>query len=271
MNLDLSFQFDISLRPHVNMPEPLKESISNYMENEGTETVAAGIRDIISKYCLDNGLPDVIHDSTIKKDVKKGVLELDPNQDKESQISDFFTSLGKKKSVEMKKNLSNRGLVDNLKIEIDTLTESINPDSSDEDKSICAFKILDLKLKFEAARYDSDLSETTNNILFKIEEFRRIHPNDSSVDIDRVQREFSRVTNVVNQTTSELKRLNTLDEKDFKDLDYESRGKYLLHVKSELEKAEGFLAEELGSIKKKLVGILTKKLGLGDHISTVLS
>lgn len=263
--MDLSFSFDINFKPSKTMPKDLQETLSNYMENEGTEGIAKEVRNLISKYCIDNNLPDYVKNSP----GKKVVLKLDPEKDKESQIDEFFSQLGKKRSMEMKKSLSNDG-VEDLKEEINALTESINPDSTDEEKSMCAFKILDLKLKFEAARYESSLQTTTEEVVGKIEEFKRLRPNDTSVDVLAVEKEFSRISNVTKQTTSELRRLNSLDEKDFKDLDYESRGKYLQHVKSELDKAEGFLEEELNSIRKKLVIVLTKKLGLGEHMSYVL-
>lgn len=263
MNLD--FSFEIAFKVNDTMPKDLQDILSDYISSTGTEYVSKGLRQIISKYCIDNNLPD----PNIGRPSHKAVLKIDPEKDTESQIDEFFSQLGKKRSMEMKKSLSNDG-VDDLKAEINNLTESINPDSTDEEKSMCAFKILDLKLKFEAARYESSLQTTAEEVVGKIEEFKRLRPNDTSVDVLAIEKEFSRITNVTKQTTSELRRLNSLDERDFKDLDYESRGKYLQHVKSELDKAEGFLGEELNSIRKKLVMVLTEKLGLGDHMSYVL-
>lgn len=274
----LDYEIILGAKINEEMPEDLKEIITGHIENVVGPQAREELRAKVIQYCKDNGLEvqniesrEYRQDSGIIKVDENGVAD-DPIAD--NALSSFFKKLGQKRGIKVEnKSKVNSEDIAELQQGIKEITDSLNPDSSDEEKSRAAFKILDLKIKSLKLEYKNSYSRLDDELSYKMKALTARTSNESDLIkeiVAKVDKEFKRTLILVEQASESLDKLGSLDEEEFMKQDFEARGNYLKYMKSEIDKSSTFLKEELAAVKAKLINTLSNKLNLGEHINIVL-
>ena len=69
----------------------------------------------------------------------------------------------------------------------------------------------------------------------------------------------------------DLRKLQVMDEDEYKKLDLKDQKEYLIEIKNQFNKIVDFAENEIKMIKSKLLQNVTKNLDFGDHLSIALS
>ena len=248
------------------------------MDNEIAPMVKDFARKIVEDYAKEQGWEIERKESTIKKselEIDQDGNLLEGSQEDLNTVAGFFKNIGKKRGMNFQDDRDSRieKITKNKDIqqEIKNLTNNLTPDSSDDEKSRAAYTILTLKLKLTGEDFGSDIKNLIKSCEKDLDRLDvKTKGTPAHKTVTSVKEQFQRTLNLTEKSLGDIKRLNTLSEDEFMAQDYESRGKYLTHVKKELDSTLNFLKEEQESIKRKLLNVLANQIDLGDHIGTVL-
>ena len=271
----LDYEIILGAKINENMPEELRKIITGHIENVVGPETREVLRAKVIEYCEANDLEVTSTDST---ETNSGIIKVDENGVADDAIADtalssLFKKLGEKRGIKVEKNYSKPSNFSDLQEGIKELTNSLNPNSSDEDKSRAAFKILELKIKSLKVDYgysSNSLKKEIDTKLAMLNSKVKGESKETQKLAENVNKEFQRSLAIVEQASASLDRLGSINEEEFMAQDYDSRGKYLKYMTTEITKSQEFLKEELQSIKMRLINTLSYKLGLGDHIGIVL-
>ena len=95
--------------------------------------------------------------------------------------------------------------------------------------------------------------------------------NRKKVLLEEVTKEVERSPLILNKAMEDLRKLQVMDEDEYKKLSLKDQKEYLTEIKNQFNEIVDFAENEIKMIQSKLLQNVTKKLDFGDHLSIVLS
>ena len=95
--------------------------------------------------------------------------------------------------------------------------------------------------------------------------------NRKKVLLEEVTKEVERSPLILNKAMEDLKKLQVMDEDEYKKLGLKDQKEYLIEIKNQFNEIVDFAENEIKMIQSKLLQNVTKNLDFGDHLSIVLS
>ena len=89
--------------------------------------------------------------------------------------------------------------------------------------------------------------------------------------IEEVTKEVERSPLILNKTMEDLRKLQVMDEDEYKKLNLKDQKEYLTEIKNQFNEIVDFAENEIKMIQSKLLQNVTKNLDFGDHLSIALS
>ena len=277
MSRELNFKLMFGLKLNEEMPEQLRTSLGDYLEEAVKKHVEPGLDNIVKQYAEENGMSKERSIVTRSREAERISSEDMPEDS--SKIGEYFSRLARKKS---KVSNSSRSEETNSKLkevskEIEEISKGFKTEDSPEIGALRAYKVLDLRIKAEIIKMESALTEEDSlpksikeikeSILSKSSDM----PNRKKVLLEEVTKEVERSPLILNKAIEDLRKLQVMDEDEYKKLNLKDQKEYLIVIKNQFNEIIDFAENELKIIQSKLLQNITKKLDFGDHLSIVLS
>ena len=277
MSRELNFKLMFGLKLNEEMPEQLRTSLGDYLEEAVKKHVEPGLDNIVKQYAEENGLSKERSIVTRSRGAERISLEDMPEDS--SKIGEYFSRLAKRKGKTSNSSISEE--TDSKLKEITKEIEEISKDFKREDPpeigALRAYKVLDLRIKAEIIKMESAFTDGDSlpKIIKKIKESAlskfSAMSNEKKVLLEEVTKEVERSPLILNKAMEDLRKLQVMDEDEYKKLDLKDQKEYLIEIKNQFNKIVDFAENEIKMIQSKLLQNVTKKLDFGDHLSIVLS
>ena len=277
MSTELNFKLMFGLGLPEEMPEELRTSLGDYLEEAVKKHVEPGLDDIVKKYAEERGITRESSVVSRKREAERISSEDMPEDS--SKIGEYFSRLAKKKG---KISGSNKSPETSSRLkEITDQIEEISKDFKREDPpeigALRAYKVLDLRIKAEIIKMESALTDGDSlpKVIKEIKEsvsskFSAM-PNEKKVLLEEVTKEVERSPLILNKAVEDLRKLQVMDEDEYKKLSLKDQKEYLTEIKSQFNEIIDFAENEIKIIQSKLMQNVTKNLDFGDHLSIALS
>ena len=95
--------------------------------------------------------------------------------------------------------------------------------------------------------------------------------NEKKVLLEEVTKEVERSPLILNKAIEDLRKLQVMDEDEYKKLSLKDQKEYLTEIKNQFNGIVDFAENEIKMIQSKLLQNVTKNLDFGDHLSIALS
>lgn len=280
--MKLEFKLMLGVQTNEEMPEELKDRLTQFVQDNVQETIHLGMDELVDKYCEEKGIKRGKISESTKVQRYDSTEDFSRAMSSNTTLEDFFSKIGKERGISKRKpekssEDSTSKILKNLQSEISELSDGFSPEDTDEDKSLRAFQILDLRIKAEIMKMEEGLDHNSDLVKNVQDSFDRLKAKADGMEasdrrvVEKLNQDFSRSVLVIEQGASDLKKLQIMDLDEYKNLDYKSRGSYLLDTKNRFTAISDFVEEEMNSIKSKLLQAITGHLGFGDHLGIVLS
>lgn len=281
---NFNFSLMLGLSSNDEMPEDLQLKLSRYLEQEKAPEIEDGLDNIVKEYCKEHNF-DIPETFKQRRSSRKGWISDDESEIQEyskeetlERLSEFFGNIGKKRGIEKKKE-STQTDIEKVKELEDTLHEMISqldPNSSEEDKSKAAYKILEFKIKAARKKFHISRKDLEDSLLDNVEEIKKLIKGDSNISPDKkeilakTERETQRVAIILEQAMDTLDKILVSDYDEYNALSSEEKLNFLKYGQKELTDTVDFVDTEFETIKTNLQNILSAKLNLGPHLEAVL-
>ena len=277
MSRELNFKLMFGLKLNEEMPEQLRTSLGDYLEEAVKKHVEPGLDNIVKQYAEENGLSK--ERSIVTRSRGEERISSEDMPEDSSKIGEYFSRLAKKKSKVS--NSSRSEETENKLKEVTKEIEEISKDFKREDPpeigALRAYKVLDLRIKAEIIKMESALTDGDSlpKVIKEIKEsvsskFSTMS-NEKKVLLEEVTKEVERSPLILNKAMEDLRKLQVMDEDEYKKLDLKDQKEYLIEIKNQFNKIVDFAENEIKMIQSKLLQNVTKNLDFGDHLSIALS
>lgn len=277
MSKELNFKLMFGLKLNEEMPEQLRTSLGDYLEEAVKKYVEPGLDDIVKQYAEERGMFKEKSMVTRSRGVEKIPSEDMPEDS--SKIGEYFSKLAKKKG-KISNSSRSEETEDKLK-EVSKEIEEISKDFKREDPpeigALRAYKVLDLRIKAEIIKMESALTDGDSlpKIVKEIKEsvasdFSGMS-NEKKVLLEEVAKEVERSPLILNKAMEDLRKLQVMSEDEYKKLNLKDQREYLTEIKNQFNGIVEFAENEIKIIQSKLLKSVTRNLDFGDHLSIVLS
>ena len=277
MSRELNFKLMFGLKLNEEMPEQLRTSLGDYLEEAVKKHVEPGLDNIVKQYAEENGMSKE-HSIVTRSRGAERISSEDMPEDS-SKIGEYFSRLARKKSKVS--NSSRSEETENKLKEVTKEIEEISKDFKREDPpeigALRAYKVLDLRIKAEIIKMESALTDGDSlpKVIKEIKEsvsskFSAMS-NEKKVLLEEVTKEVERSPLILNKAMEDLRKLQVMDEDEYKKLSLKDQKEYLTEIKSQFNEIVDFAENEIKMIQSKLLQNVTKNLDFGDHLSIVLS
>ena len=277
MSRELNFKLMFGLKLTEEMPEQLRTSLGDYLEEAVKKHVEPGLDNIVKQYAEENGMSKE-HSIVTRSRGAERISSEDMPEDS-SKIGEYFSRLARKKSKVS--NSSRSEEIENKLKEVTKEIEEISKDFKREDPpeigALRAYKVLDLRIKAEIIKMESALTDGDSlpKVIKEIKEsvaskFSTMS-NEKKVLLEEVIKEVERSPLILNKAMEDLRKLQVMDEDEYKKLSLKDQKEYLTEIKNQFNEIVDFAENEIKMIQSKLLQNVTKKLDFGDHLSIVLS
>ena len=277
MSRELNFKLMFGLKLNEEMPEQLRTSLGDYLEEAVKKHVEPGLDNIVKQYAEENGMSKERSIVTRSRGAERISSEDMPEDS--SKIGEYFSRLAKRKGKTSNSSISEE--TDSKLKEITKEIEEISKDFKREDPpeigALRAYKVLDLRIKAEIIKMESALTDGDSlpKIIKEIKESALSKSSDMSnrkkVLLEEVTKEVERSPLILNKAMEDLRKLQVMDEDEYKKLDLKDQKEYLIEIKNQFNKIVDFAENEIKMIQSKLLQNVTKNLDFGDHLSIALS
>ena len=95
--------------------------------------------------------------------------------------------------------------------------------------------------------------------------------NEKKTLLEEVTKEVERSPLILNKAMEDLRKLQVMDEDEYKKLNLKDQKEYLTEIKNQFNEIVDFAENEIKMIQSKLLQNVTKNLDFGDHLSIALS
>ena len=277
MSRELNFKLMFGLKLNEEMPEQLRTSLGDYLEEAVKKHVEPGLDNIVKQYAEENGMSK--ERSIVTRSRGEERISSEDMPEDSSKIGEYFSRLARKKSKVS--NSSRSEETENKLKEVTKEIEEISKDFKREDPpeigALRAYKVLDLRIKAEIIKMESALTDGDSlpKVIKEIKEsvsskFSAMS-NEKKVLLEEVTKEVERSPLILNKAMEDLRKLQVMDEDEYKKLSLKDQKEYLTEIKSQFNEIVDFAENEIKMIQSKLLQNVTKKLDFGDHLSIVLS
>ena len=159
MSRELNFKLMFGLKLNEEMPEQLRTSLGDYLEEAVKKHVEPGLDNIVKQYAEENGMSKERSIVTRSRGAERISSEDMPEDS--SKIGEYFSRLARKKSKVS--NSSRSEETENKLKEVTKEIEEISKDFRREDPpeigALRAYKVLDLRIKAEIIKMESALTD----------------------------------------------------------------------------------------------------------------
>lgn len=277
MSKELNFKLMFGLKLSEEMPEQLRTSLGDYLEEAVKKHVEPGLDNIVKQYAEENGMSKERSIVTRSRGAKRISSEDMPEDS--SKIGEYFSRLARKKSKVS--NSSRSEETENKLREVTKEIEEISKDFKREDPpeigALRAYKVLDLRIKAEIIKMESALTggDSLPKVIKEIKEsisskFSTMS-NEKKTLLEKVTKEVERSPLILNKAMEDLRKLQVMDEDEYKKLSLKDQKEYLTEIKNQFNEIVDFAENEIKMIQSKLLQNVTKNLDFGDHLSIALS
>ena len=277
MSTELNFKLMFGLKINEEMPEQLRTSLVDYLEEAVKKYVEPGLDDIVKQYAEERGMSKEKSMLTRSRGVEKIPSEDMPEDS--SKIGEYFSKLARKKG-KISNSSRSEETEDKLK-EVSKEIKEISKDFKREDPpeigALRAYKVLDLRIKAEIIKMESALTDgdSLTRIVKEIKEsvaskFSGMS-NEKKVLLEEVTKEVERSPLILNKAMEDLRKLQVMSEDEYKKLNLKDQKEYLTEIKNQFNGIVEFTENEIKIIQSKLLKSVTRNLDFGDHLSIVLS
>lgn len=277
MSTELNFKLMFGLKLNEEIPEQLRTSLGDYLEEAVKKYVEPGLDDIVKQYAEERGMSKEKSMLTRSRGVEKIPSEDMPEDS--SKIGEYFSKLARKKG-KISNSSRSEETEDKLK-EVSKEIEEISKDFKREDPpeigALRAYKVLDLRIKAEIIKMESALTDGDSlpRIVKEIKEsvaskFSGMS-NEKKVLLEEVTKEVERSPLILNKAMEDLRKLQVMSEDEYKKLNLKDQKEYLTEIKNQFNGIVEFAENEIKIIQSKLLKSVTRNLDFGDHLSIVLS
>lgn len=277
MSTELNFKLMFGLKLNEEMPEQLRTSLVDYLEEAVKKYVEPGLDDIVKQYAEERGMSKEKSMLTRSRGVEKIPSEDMPEDS--SKIGEYFSKLARKKG-KISNSSRSEETEDKLK-EVSKEIKEISKDFKREDPpeigALRAYKVLDLRIKAEIIKMESALTDgdSLTRIVKEIKEsvaskFSGMS-NEKKVLLEEVTKEVERSPLILNKAMEDLRKLQVMSEDEYKKLNLKDQKEYLTEIKNQFNGIVEFTENEIKIIQSKLLKSVTRNLDFGDHLSIVLS
>ena len=277
MSTELNFKLMFGLKLNEEMPEQLRTSLADYLEEAVKKYVEPGLDDIVKQYAEERGMSKEKSMLTRSRGVEKIPSEDMPEDS--SKIGEYFSKLARKKG-KISNSSRSEETEDKLK-EVSKEIKEISKDFKREDPpeigALRAYKVLDLRIKAEIIKMESALTDgdSLTRIVKEIKEsvaskFSGMS-NEKKVLLEEVTKEVERSPLILNKAMEDLRKLQVMSEDEYKKLNLKDQKEYLTEIKNQFNGIVEFAENEIKIIQSKLLKSVTRNLDFGDHLSIVLS
>lgn len=277
MSRELNFKLMFGLKFNEEMPEQLRTSLGDYLEEAVKKHVEPGLDDIVKQYAKENGMSKERSIITRSRGAERISSEDMPEDS--SKIGEYFSRLARKKSKVS--NSSRSEETENKLKEVTKEIEEISKDFKREDPpeigALRAYKVLDLRIKAEIIKMESALTDGDSlpKVINDIKEATKDKLSNMSDKkkalLEEVTKEVERSPVILTQSIQNLQKLQVMDESEYKKLDLKEQKEYLTQIKNQFNEIIDFAENEIKIIQSKLMQNVTKNLDFGDHLSIALS
>lgn len=277
MSRELNFKLMFGLKLNEEMPEQLRTSLGDYLEEAVKKHVEPGLDNIVKQYAEENGMSKERSIVTRSRGAERISSEDMPEDS--SKIGEYFSKLARKKSKVS--NSSRSEETENKLKEVTKEIEEISKDFKREDPpeigALRAYKVLDLRIKAEIIKMQSALEEGDSlpKVINDIKEATKDKLSNMSDKkkalLEEVTKEVERSPVILTQSIQNLQKLQVMDESEYKNLDLKEQKEYLTQIKNQFNEIIDFAENEIKIIQSKLMQNVTKNLDFGDHLSIALS
>ena len=277
MSRELNFKLMFGLKLSEEMPEQLRTSLGDYLEEAVKKYVEPGLDNIVKQYAEENGMSKERSIVTRSRGAERISSEDIPEDF--SKIGEYFSRLAKKKS---KVSNSSRSEETENKLrgvtkEIEEISKNFKREDPPEIGALRAYKVLDLRIKAEIIKMESALTDEDSlpKVIKEIKEslsskFSTMS-NEKKVLLGEVTKEVERSPLILNKAMEDLRKLQVMDEDEYKKLSLKDQKEYLTEIKNQFNGIVDFAENEIKMIQSKLLQNVTKNLDFGDHLSIALS
>ena len=159
MSRELNFKLMFGLKITEEMPEQLRTSLGDYLEEAVKKYVEPGLDNIVKQYAEENGISKE-HSIVTRSRGAERISSEDMPEDS-SKIGKYFSRLAKRKGKTSNSSISEE--TDSKLKEITKEIEEISKDFKREDPpeigALRAYKVLDLRIKAEIIKMESALTD----------------------------------------------------------------------------------------------------------------
>ena len=277
MSTELNFKLMFGLRLPEEMPEELRTSLGDYLEEAVKKYVEPGLDNIVKQYAEENGMSKERSIVTRSRGAERISSEDMPEDS--SKIGEYFSRLAKKKGKISGSNKSpeTSSRLKEITDQIEEISKDFKRDDAPEIGALRAYKVLDLRIQAEIIKMQSALEEGDSlpKVINDIKEATKDKLSNMSDKkkalLEEVTKEVERSPVILTQSIQNLQKLQVMDESEYKKLDLKEQKEYLTQIKNQFNEIIDFAENEIKIIQSKLMQNVTKNLDFGDHLSIVLS